>query len=113
MFVTTKSQPETALLVPAELLVLFGSNVELLTFAVLLMLAPGSAVTSTFNVIVTGLDGLIVPSVQCTLPLDPRDGAVHEPCEVLTDENVVPVGVASSRFTLDATSGPALLTVIV
>src|SRR6266567_1082770 len=79
VLVTTRSQPATVLLVLDELLLVFGSNVVLPTFAVLLTVDPGRAVTSTWSVIVTDPPELTVPSVQCTLPLLPGDGAVHDP----------------------------------
>ena len=91
----------------------FGSNVELLTLALLLIVAPGKATTFTVRVTVAEPPEFNVPIVHWTLPLLPAAGEVHEPCEVVTEENVVPVGVVSSTTVFDAASGPALLTVIV
>ena len=97
----------------AELLLVFRSDVVLLTVAVFEIVPPGRAMTSTLSVIVADPPALIVPSEQFRGGLvPPKAGAVHDPWLVVNDENVAPDGIGSLTLTSDAGLDPVLLTVI-
>ncbi len=79
------------------------------------MIVPFGVAATTFStkvivLVPTGTEGL----VQVCVPVPPTGSGGHvHPAPGVTDTNVVPAGVVSEKETLDATSGPALVTLIV
>src|SRR6266545_7880280 len=102
----------TVVVAVAELLVVTASSGEA-TVAVLVTIVPFGVAAATFTtkvivLVPTGTDGLMQ-----FVPVPPTDGEHVHPAPGVTETNVVPAGVASEKETLDATSGPALVTLIV
>jgi hypothetical protein len=113
--VVTKSasvEVATTSVAVAVLLVRFGSEVEEVTVAVLLITVPAAVPVGTFRT----TEKLAVPvarlaSVQLIVPVPPGAGVVHDhPDAGVIELKMVPVGVVSVRVTLVAVLGPTFLT---
>lgn len=94
----------TVVWVPAALLALFGSPVEEVTLAVLVIVAAVCGVTLIETLALAAFAS--VPSEQVTVP----DDCEQLPCEGVAELNVTPAGRVSVRVMPVALEGPALLT---
>src|SRR3990170_1966830 len=105
----------TVVVVVAELLVLEGSAVDEVTFAVLVMMVPFGVAAFTFT---TRVNEALASSarlglLQLTAPVPPTEGVEQlQPAAVVRDTNVVLVGVVSESDALVAVAGPPLVTPI-
>lgn len=102
----------TAVFAVAELLAGFESLDKPLTVAVLVIVAPGAALTFTTRVIATDPPDPSAPSEQVTVPVPPGGGVLQLP-GLNSDTNVVPVGTPSVKVTPASASGPLFVTPIV
>ena len=100
----------------AELLPGVGSDVELETVAVFVIVEPPAVpeFTLTTSVKTWGELGASVGMVAVIVPVPPTDGVVGvQPPGATSDTNGVFVGTVSGSETDDAESGPLFVTVIV
>ena len=102
----------TAVFAAAELLPKFISADIPLTIAVLVIVAPGAALTFTTRLIATDPAGAIAPSEQMTAPVPPTGGVLQLP-GLVSDTNVVPAGITSVKVTPASVLGPLFETAIV
>src|SRR5207237_2925569 len=108
----------TVVVAVAELLLGFGSGIELAAVAVLLMTVPCSTPALTFTTTVNTAVSLMPTFAfeKTTLPVPPTAGAdVLQPLPVVTlaDTNVVLVGTASVTVVLMPGPGPLSTKLIV
>ena len=89
----------------AELLLGFESLDSPATVAVLVIVAPGSALTLTTRVIETDWVGGSMPREQVTVPVLPTGGELQLPGLVI-DTNVVPLGKMSVKVAPRSVAGP-------
>jgi hypothetical protein len=116
VLVTDKSADvATVVLAVAELLPVFGSNVDEFAEAVLEITVPLGVPAPTFTTRVKTADpGANEEFVAVTVPVAPTAGVVaNHPDAVLNETNVVLGGTASVSWALVALFGPLLATVIV
>lgn len=102
----------TMVLAVAELLVRFRSLDMPLIIAVLVIVAPGGALTFTTSVIATDPLAGSAPSEHVTVPVPPGGGVLQLP-GLDSDTNVVPTGIISVNVAPASESGPLLMTPIV
>jgi hypothetical protein len=102
----------TAVFAVAELLTGFGSLDMPLTVAMLVIVAPGAALTFTTSVIATDPGGAIGPSEQETVPVPPGGGVLQLP-GLVSETNVVPAGMTSVKMTPVSVLGPLFVMPIV
>lgn len=116
LFVTAKSQAVvTGVVMIVLLLAELGSLVEeeIEEFAVMVV---AGTVGATFTTTMMSADApeARLGSVQVTLPVAPTAGVVHvQPTGAETEANVVLVGTASRKLTVEAAAGPLFVTVCV
>src|SRR3990170_3282228 len=104
----------TVVVVVAELLVLEGSAVDEVTFAVLVMMVPFGVAAFTFTTRVNEALALLATLglVQVTVPVPPTDGVEQvQLAAAVRDTNVVLGGTTSLKLAALAASGPELCTV--
>lgn len=102
----------TAVLAVAELLTGFGSLDMPLTIAVLVIVAPGAALTFTTRLIATETSDGSAPSEQVTVPVPPGGGVLQLP-GLVSDTKVVPAGTTLVKVAPSSVSGPLFRTPIV
>lgn len=96
----------------APLLPGFGSDVDELTIAVLLIAVPAGVPAVTFKTTVKLADPVATLGlVQVMVPVPPTTGVVHDhPAAMTIDWYVVFAGVVSVRLATAAVLGPAFVT---
>lgn len=102
----------TTVFAVAELLTGFESFDMPLTVAVLVIVAPGGALTFTTREIAADPPEMSAPSEQLTDPVPPGDGALQLP-GLVRDTKVVPAGITSLKVTAASVSGPLFVMPIV
>ena len=116
LVIDTSAEVVTVVVAVAELLAAFASVVELVTFAVLVIVVPGATpgLTLTTMVNVAVCPAARVGRVAVTVPVPPAAGAVVVRWPVpVNDTNVVPAGTRSVIDTFCGSLGPLFATVIV
>src|ERR1700758_5010742 len=106
----------TTVLTEAELFNEFGSNVEELAVAVLVMTVPFATPLFTFatSVKVAAVRPCIWTLVQTTLPKLPTGGAAHvHPEGTVIETNAMLPGIEVTMVALSAALGPLLVTICV
>lgn len=109
--VSVQVPDETAVLAMAELLTGFESLDRPLTVAVLVIVAPGAALTFTTREIVADPPDTSAGSEQMTVPVPPVGGALQLP-GLVSDTNVVAAGRLSVKVAPISVSGPLFVTTI-
>ena len=97
----------------AELFALFGSSVDDVTFAIVLIVAPFDVASGTVAANVYGFDAPLVnvAIVQVIVPLAPTAGVVHDqPLGGVNEVNVAGAGSVIVNVAFVASFGPLFVT---
>jgi hypothetical protein len=117
LFVTATSACEVTVVMTEDVLfAMFGSAVELVTLAVLVIVAPGAAVIRKPNVKVAVAPAANDPIEQLIVPVAPTAGVMQVnagPAVCDSEANVVPAGTPSVRTTAFTALAPPLVTMTV